>query len=87
LIFLGLILTVPLSVGAHTVGCRVAGFIGVVSAIIGYLIYVFGCVDLLKAKGYDSSVSLAFVIPALCCNLAFILFAPIIILTLKDKTR
>jgi len=60
----------------------------VVSGIIGYLIFVFGCADLLKAKGYDSSMGLAFVIPALCCGLGFIFIAPLIIVFgLKDKKK
>lgn len=64
------------------------GFAGTVLCLIGYLCYTFGCVDLLKAKGYDSSVSLAFIIPAFCCSFCFMfLAAPIILFGLKDKTR
>jgi len=64
------------------------GFAGTILCITGYLLYVFGCVDLLKAKGYDSSVSLAFLIPAFCCCLFFIFFAaPIILFGLTDKTK
>jgi hypothetical protein len=67
---------------------RIGGFFGVVSGGVGYLLFVFGCVDLLKAKGYDSSISLAFIIPAVCCSLAFIFFAPLVIIFgLQDKTK
>lgn len=67
---------------------KLGGFIGVVSFIIGAMIYAFGCTDLLRAKGYDSSMSLAFMIPAFCCSNSLIIIAPIIIIfVLKDKTK
>jgi len=63
-------------------------FICVVSNIIGCLICAFGCVDLLKAKGYESDMLLAFLIPGICCSGVFILVAPaVIIFGLKDKTK
>lgn len=87
-------------VGMITLGCYrslqptpgslapLVGIVGTMLSITGYLLYVFGCVDLLKAKGYDSSVSLAFLIPAFCCCLFFIFFAaPIILFGLTDKTN
>ena len=67
---------------------RLAGFVCVVCGIIGYVVYVFGCSDLLKAKGYDGSLALGFIIPAFCCSLAFLLLAPpIILFAFKDKTK
>jgi hypothetical protein len=63
-------------------------FLCIVSNIIGCLICAFGCVDLLKAKGYDSDMMLAFLIPGICCSLVFVLVAPaVIIFGLKDKTK
>jgi hypothetical protein len=73
---------------AHSEYRQLGGFVGVVSGIFGLLLYIFGCTDLLKAKGYDSSMALAFIIPALCCTGAYIFFAPpIILFVMKDKTR
>ena len=84
LLLLGLIVGGVASYGHSKVG----EFIGVVSAIIGYLIFVFGCVDLLKSKGYDSNMVLAFLVPAFCCSAGFVLFAPpVILFAMKDKTR
>ena len=67
---------------------QLGGFIGVVSFIIGAMLYAFGCADLLKAKGYDSSMSLAFLIPAFCCSNTLIIVAPLVILfVMKDKIK
>ena len=85
LMFIGMIVVVATN---HSDSGQLGGFIGWVSVIVGYLIYLFGCADLLKAKGYDTSLALAFIIPALCCHLAFVFFAPpVIIFGLKDKTN
>ena len=68
-------------------GHKIGGFIGVTLAIIGFLVFVFGCSDLLKAKGYDSGLIVAFLAFALCCS-PFIFLAPLIIIFgLKDKTQ
>jgi len=85
LVTVGLIIGIGTTHGEHK---QIGGFIGVVSGIIGFLIYVFGCADLLKAKGYDSSVSLAFIVPAFCCSGVFLFLAPpVILFALKDKTK
>src|SRR5580692_1277271 len=64
------------------------GFFLITGNLVGGIVFLFGCTDLLKAKGYESQMILAFLIPGLCCSLIFVLFAPfIIIFCLKDKTR
>jgi hypothetical protein len=74
-------------VTSHTSAGQLGGCLGVISALIGYMIYVYGCADLLKSKGYDSNMMPAFIIPALCCSAAFIFLAPVIILFgLEDRT-
>jgi len=63
-------------------------FICIVANIVGCLICAFGCVDLLKAKGYESNMMMAFLIPGMCCSFVFVLVAPLVIIfVLKDKTK
>jgi|HubBroStandDraft_5_1064220.scaffolds.fasta_scaffold480714_2 hypothetical protein len=60
----------------------------VILSLISTVIGLFGCSELLRAKGYDTSIMLAFLIPGICCSGVFILLAPfVIIYGLKDKTR
>jgi hypothetical protein len=67
---------------------KLVDFVCVVMGIIGYLVFVYGCSDLLKAKGYDSGLAIAFIIPAFCCSPVFIFIAPIIIIFgLQDKNK
>ena len=76
MLLIGLIIA---GVTSHGDSRQLGGFIGVTLAIIGFLVFVFGCCDLLKAKGYDSSVIVVFLVSALCCS-PFIFLAPLIIL-------
>src|SRR6267378_3552139 len=63
-------------------------FVFVVSNIIGGLLCALGCADLLKAKGYESSLLLVFLIAGLFCSCIFILVAPLVIIFgLEDKTK
>jgi len=57
------------------------------SGIAGMIFYIWGCIDLAKAKGYGSAqVAAIIIVGGLCCNL-LIIFAPLIILFgLEDKT-
>lgn len=79
---------VVLALTAKTDARKLGEFIGIVVGLVGYLIFAYGCSDLLKARGYDSSMALAFIIPVLCCGPIFIFIAPIVIFFgLKDKTK
>lgn len=85
LILLGFIILGATDVGQYK---KLGQFTCIICGITGYLIYLCGCVDLLKAKGYDSSVFLAFLIIGFCCSLGVLFIAPLIILfAMKDKTR
>jgi hypothetical protein len=62
--------------------------IGIILTIVSTVICLLGCSEMLQAKGYDTSMMLAFLIPGICCSGVFILIAPfVIIFGLKDKTR
>ena len=60
----------------------------IILSIISTVICLFGCSDLLKAKGYDTSIMLAFLIPGICCSAVFIMLAPLVIIYgMKDRTK
>lgn len=60
----------------------------VLLSLFGVVMSLFGCSELLLAKGYDTSMMLAFLIPGICCSGIFILVAPfVIIYGLEDKTK
>jgi hypothetical protein len=94
------VIQVALSVGLFMTACFICGithhgsyedlgtFIAVILCIVSTVISLFRCSELLKAKGYETSIMLAFLIPGICCSGVFILLAPfVIIYGLKDKTR
>jgi hypothetical protein len=63
--------------------------LGIILAIIGTLIYLFGLVDLAKAKGYDSSIAAVTMLVCLLCLPIISLFVvtPVVLFVLKDKTH
>jgi hypothetical protein len=62
---------------------------GIILIILGMLVYLFGLVDLAKAKGYESSVAAAVMFVCVLCLPIVSLFVvtPIVLFVLKDKNR
>ena len=61
--------------------------IAIIVALVGFIVYSFGCCAWAEAKGYSTSVAVGLIcVGFLCCAISTLVLPPIVLICLHDKT-